>query len=63
MIKGKLIFPLVTGLPIKVKPRSREDKIMFANAIELGRVIIMVSPLAVWPIMTMILSERSRKQG
>jgi hypothetical protein len=35
---------------------------MFANAIELGRLVIMVSPLAVWPIMTMILSDKIRKQ-
>lgn len=32
------------------------------NVIELGRVIIMISPLSVWPIMTMVNSSKIRKQ-
>lgn len=34
---------------------------MFANAIELGRVLIMTGPLLVWPIMTLVLQDRQSK--
>lgn len=51
-------------LPFKIE--SREGvKIMFAtaiaNAIEIGRLLIMTGPILVWPILTLILEDRRRK--
>jgi len=35
---------------------------MIDNAIEICRVVVMIGPLVVWPVVTMVLHEKSKKE-
>lgn len=35
---------------------------MIANLVEMLRVAVMISPLSVWPVMTIVLHDKNRKQ-
>lgn len=36
---------------------------MINNLVEIVRLVVMISPLSVWPIMTVVLEDRRRKEN